>query len=102
MPTLPVTPKPFVKWDFKCETPADERRTKKIAKQYLNAYLQGYAEALKVAGVGTFRYVFKDNLKAKGRGSKDFIYTANVERKSRKVPAPDATKDPKSPSSPNP
>ena len=82
--------------------PADERRTKKIAKQYLNAYLQGYAEALKMAGVGTFRYVFKDNLKAKGRGSKDFIYTANVERKSRKVPAPDATKDPKSPSSPNP
>lgn len=102
MPTLPITPKPFVAWNFKCETSAVERRTKRTAKEYLKAYLQGYATALKIAGVGTFQYVFKDNLKAKGRGSKDFIYTAIVERKSRKVPAPDSTKNPKSPTPPNP
>lgn len=102
MATLAVTPNPFVKWDFKCETPADERKKKKIAKEYLKAYLQGYVVALKMAGVGTFQYVFKDNLKPKRTGSKDFVYTAIVKRKSRKVPNPDSTKNPGSPPPPNP
>lgn len=103
MPTLAVSPNPFVKWVFKCETPADERRKKKIAREYLKAYLKGYVEALKMAGVGTFQYVFKDNLSPKRRGSKDFKYTAVVERKARNIVAgPDSTKNPPQPTQPNP
>jgi len=102
MPTLPVMPNPFVKWNFKCEDSTDERQKKRRIRNYLESYLLGYATALKIAGVGTFRYVFKDDFSPKRNGSKDFIYTAKVERKSRKVPSPDATVNPTSPPQPNP
>src|SRR5262245_5234469 len=104
MPTkiMKVSPVPFVKYNFRCETHAEKIRKKRVAREYLRAYLQGYAIALKSAGVGTFQYVFKDNFLPKRRGSKDFIYTAIVKRKSRKVPNPDSTVNPPPVKSPNP
>jgi hypothetical protein len=94
MPTLAVMPDPFVKWSFTCETTTEERKNKKQARSFLKLYLQGYAAGLKMAGVGTFQYVFKDDFSPQRKGSKDFIYTASVERKSRKVPARGSTVNP--------
>lgn len=94
MSTLPIKPDPFVKWNFTCANITEERKNKKLARTFLKLYLQGYAEALKLAGVGTFQYVFTDNFAPQRKGSKNFIFTASVKRKSRKVPAVDSTKNP--------
>jgi hypothetical protein len=80
-------PKKFVSWKFVCKTPAEVKRTTKIANQTLRAFLKGFNEGMVWLGQKKQAFVIKNKvLKQKEKGSNIFLFEPLVFRKPKSGP----------------
>ena len=70
---------PFVTWRFVCKTPADVKRTTKIANQTLKTFLKGFNAGFVFLGVKENSFVIvNDVLKPLKAGSTVFLFKPGV------------------------
>jgi hypothetical protein len=94
---------PFVSWKFVCKTPADVKRTTKIANQTLKAFLKGFNagflflelkgnsfiivnNVLKPLKAGSTVFFFKPNVSIKPKDGGVDVASAKVQKPDRPTP----------------